>query len=84
LRKKLSALEKKQQVDSVQTSKVERGIKKDKNGFLIIDQATETRLNLSQEPINGFYSNGRRALDLTGNYILKKVFQVILLQEVAN
>ncbi|MGX7688236.1 conjugative transposon protein TraM [Flectobacillus roseus] len=72
LRKKLSALEKKQQVDSVQTSKVERGIKKDKNGFLIIDQAKETRLDLSQEPINGFYSNGRRALDLTGNYSLKE------------
>lgn len=68
LRKKLSALEKKQQVDSVQTGKVERGISKDKNGFLIIDQPRETRLNLSQEPINGFYSNGRRALDLVGNY----------------
>jgi hypothetical protein len=54
LRKKLSALEKKQQVDSVQTSKVERGIKKDKNGFLIIDQARETRLDLSQEQSNGF------------------------------
>ena len=72
LRKKLSALEKKQQVDSVQTGKVERGISKDKNGFLIIDQPRETRLNLSQEPINGFYSNGRRALDLTGNYNLKE------------
>jgi len=72
LRKKLSALEKKQQVDSVQTGKVERGISKDKNGFLIIDQPTETRLNLSQEPMNGFYSNGRRALDLTGNYHLKE------------
>ena len=72
LRKKLSALEKKQQVDSVQTGKVERGISKDKNGFLIIDHPTETRLNLSQEPMNGFYSNGRRALDLTGNYNLKE------------
>ncbi len=72
LRKKLSALEKKQQVDSIQTGKVERGISKDKNGFLIIDQPTETRLNLSQEPMNGFYSNGRRALDLTGNYHLKE------------
>jgi hypothetical protein len=72
LRRKLSALEKKQQVDSVQTSKVEQGIKKDKNGFLIIDQARETRLDLSQEQSNGFYSNGRRALDLTGNYSLKE------------
>jgi len=72
LRKKLSALEKKQQVDSIQTGKVERGISKDKNGFLIIDQPRETRLNLSQEPINGFYSNGRKALDLTGNYHLKE------------
>ncbi|NBB29923.1 conjugative transposon protein TraM [Cellulophaga sp. BC115SP] len=72
LRRKLSALEKKQQVDSVQTIKVEQGIKKDKNGFLIIDQARETRLDLSQEQSNGFYSNGRRALDLTGNYSLKE------------